>query len=170
MIETMRAEWCDDDGRPIPGAPLLAAHALWRRGASGVALRSAVAADLGVGEAEFVAACDFHASLLAGGEIPQLIACGGLSCRFEGAESFHDRLRAAFAADGLKLSLSLVHCLDQCLEGPNVRLEGEAGEKPRAPQTFCGKSCTVVVDERTWRPPSAGPRPVNDPDAPPVLA
>lgn len=173
MSEDLSKAWCDDDGRPVPGAPLLAAHRLWTMGRAADGLRDETASALGITRDEFDAACDFHAAMTSESGGAPLKICTGVSCRFEGAEAFHERLQAAFAASGTPLHCVPVHCLDQCLEGPNVRIDQgltESGRSAGSPRTFCSKSCQVVVDERTWRPPEAGPRPVNDPDAPPVLA
>ncbi len=172
MSEELPEAWCDEEGRPVPGAPLLAAHRLRTSGRDTVERREETAAALGVSRGEFDAACAFLDAMTSAPGGAELKICTGVSCRFEGAEAFHSRLKDAFAASGTSLRYVAVHCLDHCLEGPNVRLDlglTESGRSAAPPQTFCSKSCQVVVDERTWRPPEAGPRPVNDPDAPPVL-
>jgi hypothetical protein len=151
----------DAAGAPLPGAPLLAAHALWRSGVAGPEARAAEAARLGVEPEAFDAVVAFHARLATAPRGSVLRLCSGKSCQFEGADAYHRRLIDAFAAAGATISFERVHCLDECLNGPNVRFGDE---------TFCAKTCTVVRDERTWRPPGSGPRPIDDPGAPPVLA
>lgn len=158
MTEPIHPPWRDAEGRVLPGAPLLAAHALWLEGAAGAARREDVARDLGCERADFEAVCELHGRLVAAkGE--RLRLCAGLSCKVEGAAAFHARLKGLLGAIGAPCVFETVHCLDQCLDGPNVRF-GDA--------TVCGKTAAVVVDERTWRPPEAGPRAVGAADAPPV--
>jgi hypothetical protein len=158
MRESPTPIWCDDEGRPLPGAPLLAAHALWLEGPPNPDRREEVARALGFARAEIDAACEFHARVLAGqGGTLQL--CLGLSCRVDGAAAFHARLIQLFGASAVAVGYETVHCLGHCLEGPNVAFRRE---------TFCTKSCTLVED-RPWRPADAGPRVCGAKDAPPVL-
>ncbi|HYC76264.1 MAG TPA: hypothetical protein VEI02_01440 [Planctomycetota bacterium] len=151
---------CDERGAPRPGAPLLAAHLLWRMGDRGRALRRDVAELCGVAEESFAAACDFHARVVRASADDRLQTCVGTSCRFDGAAAYHAKLIELLRAAGIPCGFEPVHCLDQCEAGPNVRF-GDT--------VFCAKTCEAVVDERTWRGPSAGPMPVNRPNAPPVL-
>ncbi len=159
MIDELKKDWCDASGAPLPGAVLLAAHALFVRGLASDEIRARVAGALGVPPSDFDAIVAFHARLVAPPAADPLILCRGVSCRINGAMPFHARLRELLAAAGVETSIQEVHCLNQCEHGPNLRL----GDR-----IVCTGKRRVVEDVRRWRPPGAGPLPVGV-AGPPVL-
>jgi NADH:ubiquinone oxidoreductase subunit E len=152
--------WRDEKGELLPGAPLLAAAAAFGDPTLKSADFARISEDLGFPVPAFEAARRFFERLARATPETPLQICHGLSCAVEGAEGYRDRLIEALEGAGSKISYEAVHCLDHCLEGPNVRFGAE---------TFCAKSCVVVEDERTWRSADAGPRKIDASGAPPVL-
>ncbi len=154
-IDDIKRDWTDSSGRPLDGALILAAHALWRCGIEDPEVHCAVAADLGVTPAQLDDTRRFHAQLVSATPADEFRFCLGVTCRLTGAAALNQRLRAALATANPALQFTDVHCLGQCGHGPNMRF---------GTQILCAGSQEIVEDVRTWRGSGAGPQPIDAAD------
>lgn len=129
------------------GAAFIVAHAMWGRSEIPAGMRQH--AD----QATFDQVRAFHARVIARGADEPLIVCRGMSCRMNGAETFHARLREALTAAGCATPWQDVHCLGHCMQGPNIRL---------GDHTLIGQTGEVVNEARPWRSVDSGPQVVSE--------
>jgi NADH:ubiquinone oxidoreductase subunit E len=151
MTQEVQTDGASRNGSEAPGDVLLAAHEMWVSGQTSPAAHDEAARSLGIPSSAFEAIREFHRRVIARAKDEPLILCRGVSCRLHGADEFHLALKAGLEAAGAQGPTLDVLCLSQCPHGPNLKLGS---------QVLCTGRGNVITDERPWRPPTAGPKPV----------